>query len=280
MLLQKEKQSIEEIGKKDKKIYERRKVSLSNIYDLLFPQKSRKYFRTNAKEHIGEVSSVKVSFCTSFRGKIKKGSLAVETALVLPLFFLGMVTLISFMDIYKLQTEHLTALCTKAKQAGMYAYLPGGDSVDDITLPDIYTYKPFGGLIPLPDVGVYNHVKVHAWTGAEESGKGSGNSTEPEEMVFVTESGSVYHTKAGCRYLNLSITQVSGSSVSQRRNDNGEKYSPCETCSRHQNPSGTVYITGSGNRYHNDASCSGLKRTVRLVKKSQLGDMHVCSKCG
>lgn len=54
----------------------------------------------------------------------------------------------------------------------------------------------------------------------------------------------------------------------------------CETCSRHQNPSGTVYITGSGNRYHNDASCSGLKRTVRLVKKSQLGDMHVCSKCG
>lgn len=115
MLLQKEKQSIEEIGKKDKKIYERRKVSLSNIYDLLFPQKSRKYFRTNAKEHIGEVSSVKVSFCTSFRGKIKKGSLAVETALVLPLFFLGMVTLISFMDIYKLQTEHLTALCTKVK---------------------------------------------------------------------------------------------------------------------------------------------------------------------
>ena len=110
MLLQKEKQSIEEIGKKDKKIYERRKVSLSNIYDLLFPQKSRKYFRTNAKEHIGEVPSVKVSFCTSFRGKIKKGSLAVETALVLPLFFLGMVTLISFMDIYKLQTEHLTAL--------------------------------------------------------------------------------------------------------------------------------------------------------------------------
>ena len=121
MLLQKEKQSIEEIGKKDKKIYERRKVSLSNIYDLLFPQKSRKYFRTNAKEHIGEVSSVKVSFCTSFRGKIKKGSLAVETALVLPLFFLGMVTLISFMDIYKLQTEHLTALCTKAKQAGANA---------------------------------------------------------------------------------------------------------------------------------------------------------------
>ena len=250
MLLQKEKQSIEEIGKKDKKIYERRKVSLSNIYDLLFPQKSRKYFRTNAKEHIGEVSSVKVSFCTSFRGKIKKGSLAVETALVLPLFFLGMVTLISFMDIYKLQTEHLTALCTKAKQAGMYAYLPGGDSVDDITLPDIYTYKPFGGLIPLPDVVVYNHVKVHAWTGTEFPDNG-GEQGETEPMVYVSAS-----------------------------NKYGEHYSACEICSRNQNPAGVVYVTEQGNRYHNLESCSGLKRSVRLVKASSVSEMGACSRCG
>ena len=257
MLLQKEKQSIEEIGKKDKKIYERRKVSLSNIYDLLFPQKSRKYFRTNAKEHIGEVSSVKVSFCTSFRGKIKKGSLAVETALVLPLFFLGMVTLISFMDIYKLQTEHLTALCTKAKQAGMYAYLPGGDSVDDITLPDIYTYKPFGGLIPLPDVGVYNHVKV-----------------------YVTASGSVYHKNPGCSYLNVSLKQIPGSSAKSASNKYGEHYSACEICSRNQNPAGVVYVTEQGNRYHNLESCSGLKRSVRLVKASSVSEMGACSRCG
>lgn len=59
-------------------------------------------------------------------------------------------------------------------------------------------------------------MKVHAWTGAEEGGKGSGDSTEPEEMVFVTESGSVYHTKAGCRYLNLSITQVVPEAVYHR----------------------------------------------------------------
>ena len=258
MLLQKEKQSIEEIGKKDKKIYERRKVSLSNIYDLLFPQKSRKYFRTNAKEHIREVSSVKVSFCTSFRGKIKKGSLAVETALVLPLFFLGMVTLISFMDIYKLQTEHLTALCTKAKQAGMYAYLPGGDSVDDITLPDIYTYKPFGGLIPLPDVVVYNHVKVHAWTGTEFPDNG-GEQGETEPMVYVTASGSVYHKNPGCSYLNVSLKQIPGSSAKSASNKYGEHYSACEICSRNQNPAGVVYVTEQGNRYHNLESCSGLK---------------------
>ena len=253
MLLQKEKQSIEEIGKKDKKIYERRKVSLSNIYDLLFPQKSRKYFRTNAKEHIGEVSSVKVSFCTSFRGKIKKGSLAVETALVLPLFFLGMVTLISFMDIYKLQTEHLTALCTKAKQAGMYAYLPG--------------------------VGVYNHVKVHAWTGTEFPDNG-GEQGETEPMVYVTASGSVYHKNPGCSYLNVSLKQIPGSSAKSASNKYGEHYSACEICSRNQNPAGVVYVTEQGNRYHNLESCSGLKRSVRLVKASSVSEMGACSRCG
>ena len=70
----------------------------------------------------------------------------------------------------------------------MYAYLPGGDSVDDITLPDIYTYKPFGGLIPLPDVVVYNHVKVHAWTGTEFPDNG-GEQGETEPMVYVAASG-------------------------------------------------------------------------------------------
>ena len=253
-----------------------------NKIDRKNKERTRSLNRWYLSSPIGRILltlSEKVSLCTSCV-KIKKAGLSVETALVLPLFFLGMVTMISFMDIYSLQTTHLQALCEKTKEAGMYAYVADGNGPDEITLPDVYSYSPVGALIPLPKVWMHNTVKVHAWTGAEEGGKGSGDSTEPEEMVFVTESGSVYHTKAGCRYLNLSITQVSGSSLSQRRNDNGEKYSPCETCSRHQNPSGTVYITGSGNRYHNDASCSGLKRTVRLVKKSQLGNMHVCSKCG
>ena len=179
-----------------------------NKIDRKNKERTRSLNRWYLSSPIGRILltlSEKVSLCTSC-AKIKKAGLSVETALVLPLFFLGMVTMISFMDIYSLQTTHLQALCEKTKEAGMYAYVADGN-------------------------------------------------------------------------LNLSITQVSGSSVSQRRNDNGEKYSPCETCSRHQNPSGTVYITGSGNRYHNDASCSGLKRTVRLVKKSQLGNMHVCSKC-
>lgn len=230
--------------------------------------------------------SGKVSFRTSFgsicgRKTMAKASLAVETALVLPLFFMGMVTLISFMDIYRLQTEHLTKLCERAKQAGMYAYVLEGKGPGDITLPDMYSYKPIGGVIPLPAVRMHNTVKVHAWTGKEYGAEsGEPEQTEPEKMVYMTDNGSVYHKNLGCSYLNLSVRQVSGSSVSGARNMYGEKYTACETCSHNQKPEGSVYITKQGNRYHNLGTCSGLKRSVRMVKESEAGDVCACSRCG
>lgn len=222
----------------------------------------------------------KVSLCASFR-YVKKASLAVETALVLPLFFLGMITLISFMDIYQLQTEHLSKLSKNAQEAGMYAYAVGGEGPEEITLPDVYAYNPIGGLVPLPRVWMHNTVKVHAWTGSEYgSFQNEDGENESEPMVYVTESGSVCHKSLSCTYLDLSVTQVSGSDVSSMRNQNGEKYCACETCSRGQSPAGSVYITQNGNRYHNLESCSGLKRTVRMVKASQVSEMCSCSRCG
>ena len=221
---------------------------------------------------------------TSLRTSLKKASIAVETALVLPIFFLGMVTMISFMDIYKLQTEHLTKLCEKTKEAGMYAYVLDGSGPDNITLPDFYTYEPIDGLVPLPDVRMFNTVKVHAWTGKEyanEEGQAGSEEKEKEPMVYVTENGSVYHKDIGCSYLDLSISHVSKNAAEGLRNHYGEKYSPCETCGKGQEQGGMVYITETGNRYHTLESCSGLKRTVRMEKQSHVsGKMHACSRCG
>lgn len=225
--------------------------------------------------------SVKASFCTSLKyayRKVKKGSLAVETALVLPLFFLGMVTIISFMDIYQIQTEHLTELCTRAKQAGMYAYGVNGSGTDEITLPDVYSYEPIGGVVPLAKVWTYNQVKIHAWTGTDY--EGFADEQEAEKMVYVTVSGEVYHKDPGCSYLNVSVKQISGSSAKTAVNKYGEHYSACEICSRNQQPAGCVYVTEQGNRYHNLESCSGLKRTIRLVKESYAEGRSCCSRCG
>ena len=183
------------------------------------------------------------------------------------------------MDIYRAQTEHLTGLCQKTKEAGMYAYGTGSSGAETVTLPDVYSYQPIGGLIPLPKIWFHNTVKVHAWTGVlYEEGN---DAVESQPMVYVTESGTVYHRTLGCSYLNLSVQQVSGSSVKNLKNTYGEKYQACELCSRGQEPAGTVYITKKSNRFHNRKSCSALKRSVRMVKEAEVsGEMSACGRCG
>lgn len=207
-------------------------------------------------------------------GTSAKGSLTVESAFVLPLFFLCICTLICFIDIYKLQTEKLTQLCQNAKEAGMYAYTTGASA--DILIPGIYTYKAPVSVVPLPTLVITNNVKVRPWTGLHRQ-----TDSEPasQEMVYVTLNGGVYHTNGSCSYLNLSIRQVSGEGVHQLRNQYGAKYHPCEICSDQQSPSSVVYITNTGNRYHNQTVCSGLKRSVRLVKKTELESMRLCQRC-
>ena len=120
----------------------------------------------------------KASLCRPF-GRLKKASLTVECAFVLPLFLVAVTAMISFMDIYKVQTQHLVALCQKAKEAGMYAYALGENSTSELILPDIYSYQPIGGIIPLPAVWTCTTVKVHTWTGTEHrAGIGDGSESE------------------------------------------------------------------------------------------------------
>lgn len=252
----------------EKNIIERKRCSRRDIVSMLAPMSM-----------IDRWFSGKVSFCTSVK-KWKKASLTIETAMVLPLFFLGTVTILSFMDVYKLETEKLMKLCEHVKEAGMYAYVLDDSGPEEITLPDLYAYEPVGGLLPVSRVWLHNVVKVHAWTGKGEAWDVSGESDETEEMVLVTENGQVYHLDPKCTYLDLSIRQENGTYVKYKRNAYGERYDACETCSRNQAPAGTVYVTNTGSSYHNLESCSSLKRTVRMVTESQVEGMHACSRCG
>lgn len=223
----------------------------------------------------------KASLCAFLKNlstKLKKASLTVEAAMVLPLFFLTMVTMISFMDLYKLQTEHLSKLCQNAKDAGMYAYAVSGGT-EEITLPDVYSYKPVAGIIPLPAKWNYNSVKVHAWTGASWEETSDPNES-PGENGLCDSFRNGIPQEPGRSHLKLSVSRISGSEVSSKRNDSGEKYYACESCSKGQKPGSYVYITKSGNRFHNDRTCSGLKRTVRLVKESKAANLSVCKRCG
>ena len=72
--------------------------------------------------------------------------------MVLPLFLAAVTVMISFMDIYKVQTQHLVSLCQKAKEIGMYTYAMGENGTSELILPDIYSFQPIGGILPLPEM--------------------------------------------------------------------------------------------------------------------------------
>ena len=122
-------------------------------------------------------------------------------------------------------------------------------------------------------------VKVRKWNGYQAEGAGAED--EDEIFVYVTPHGSVYHMDRNCHYLDLSIRSVPGRSISGMRNKDGACYYPCEICGRRQG-AGLCYVTDYGTSYHTSLSCSGLKRSIFLIRKSEAEaeGKRPCSKCG
>lgn len=153
---------------------------------------------------------------------------------------------------------------------------------DIIDLAVTYSAKNTYTLLPIPAVKTALRARVRAWTGREDgSGEDDEDAGEEEEqqgeLVWVTETGSVYHRDENCTHLKLSIKRVKASEVSGLRNQSGGKYYACERC---HGSSSNVYITDYGDRYHTSAGCSGLKRTLKQVPLSEVQDWRACSKCG
>lgn len=119
-------------------------------------------------------------------------------------------------------------------------------------------------------------VRIRAFTGfmpiAEEE-------ESTEELVYITETGAVYHTNKYCTHLNLSIRAVESQTLATLRNNNGGKYYACELCNGVPEASGIVYLTVHGDRYHGRADCQGLKRTWMAIPLSQVGERRQCTRC-
>ncbi len=119
----------------------------------------------------------------------------------------------------------------------------------------------------------------HVWIGNRLDQKNGGVQESASHIVYVTPYGTVYHTSKDCHYLDLSIRQISFSEISSVRNADGEIYEKC-TCADHVAAGDTVYITDYGSNWHTDIHCSGLKRTVNEIDISEIGNLHLCPKCG
>ena len=115
------------------------------------------------------------------------------------------------------------------------------------------------------------------WGGTTKSAKEE--KKEEEQIVYVTEQGTVYHISRDCSHLRLSTRMVNIEELSNIRSSDGSVYYPCERCGS-QLAGVMVYITEDGNRYHSSLDCPGLKRTIREIGLSQAGNRNRCKTCG
>lgn len=129
-------------------------------------------------------------------------------------------------------------------------------------------------------IHLVSRCRIKAWTGFEKKIEKTEDKTK-EKMVYITETGKVYHTNTNCTHLKLSIDEVSFYNLEYIRNQNGGKYYACERCSRNHITNGEekVLITKTGDRYHCDLKCSGLKRTMTEIPISQVGERSKCKRC-
>lgn len=152
----------------------------------------------------------------------------------------------------------------------------GDGDIIDLTIS--YRVSPFIVLMGFDQFSMTQRYYGRAWTGYDVTQYVSDPERE-DPMVYVTQTGTVYHLDRNCVYLNPSVEALSVTAIESRRNQSGSKYYLCERCSKVVEPE-EVYITSQGNRYHTQLNCSGLKRTIYTVPLSQTGARGRCSKCG
>ncbi len=244
-----------------------------------------------------------------------RGSITLEAALAVPIFFFGILSLVYLMEILSVRTTMKSALYTVSREMAREAWITpvivpshvekeiveligrerldrsivanGSNGLDcsgskrlwNTSIMELrlrYQIKIPIIFFKIPLVDCIESVRIKGWTGYEDV-LDWGNSSE--EMVYITETGIVYHKDPDCTYLELSIQPVEKSLIDGLRNESGEKYKKCFICMKKVKDVERVYITDTGNHYHSSVNCSGLKRNVYAVRISEVYGKGGCSRC-
>lgn len=297
----------------------------------------------NLMTHSKEISSLifkKISLkrmlrkmsSSTFKRACITGSMTVEAALVMPFFLFGVVNMLSFAEIIRVQSHIQKAMYETGKELTVYGYAydkledqvhletgmlvseilsntavkarisslagvryldhsmikgrSGGiwyfrseimEEDDMIDLIARYQMTPFFKITGFRDIFMLNRCRMHAWTGYDNTR--TVETEDGEQIVYITETGRVYHLTRSCSHLKLTIRAVAYTDVEEQRNEGGGRYRPCEKCGSKSHGS-MVYVTSDGDRYHTSLGCSGLKRTILEIPLSQVGERGSCSRCG
>lgn len=245
----------------------------------------------------------------------RKGSLSIEAALVLPVFLFMMICIISLLSLLLFQMRLKECMHEEVKIAAMESINKGfpneaelgekvisnisdyilkiapiengyegiyfseaGTDREVLILSATYETKLYYDMFGLFHKIFTQKCVQHSWEGYL-SGLRTNISDKEEEYVYITHDSEVYHLNRECSHLKLKIEAVESSMVLEKRNNSGAKYYSCEHC-KSKLSDGLLYITSDGDKYHNSLSCSGLKRTVMMIPKSEIEGKRVCQRCG
>jgi hypothetical protein len=243
--------------------------------------------------------------------------MTLEAVVILPLLASFFVSMLFFFRVMQVQSEVQNALDDTARQMAVYLadteetvdvitltaikgvflreikeyslpeqYVTGGKlgiSLAETTMTKSELHLTANYYMSLPvkllghqGIWVSQHADCRKWNGWKESE----SLAEEGGYVYVTEYGTVYHRSRTCTYLELSIHMVSLEQMQTMQNKYGRHYRRCELCEDVGGNGSAVYITEEGECYHTDLGCSGIKRTIFMIRLSEAGDLRECSKCG
>lgn len=240
--------------------------------------------------------------------KLNRGSAVVEATLIMPVFLFSMLAVFYMCRCKLAEGVIYEAAAETAEYMAEYAYISDVDALlPQVVMPGYIDDKEIvensieGGIngidfwgtvgkdnkdyvvlcvnyklgidIPLLPKLVKKKqiiIKQRAYIGEGEN-NGKKECEDEDKYVYVTDNKDVYHESRACTHLTLSIHTAS------RETAKSKGYTACEFCGGKCRE--TVFVTDEGRRYHSDKNCSGLKRTVYIVKLSETGGLPGCSRC-
>ena len=271
-------------------------------------------FHTNS--HFTKSNIRTVQHCGNHCSPILRGSLSIECAGSLSLFFFACITLMLFLNAIKMQTKESLALSNKARKLAAAASVldsagsegsssgagsgsssgsgsgsesssgsdsDGGSGSSDGLWIDIpkslkftYPFPVFG----IPKLRIAVRARVFPWRGINCSISDLSphdESSEDSGVVYLTDNESVYHTHADCTHLDLTVIKTNMNDVKKMRNQDGKRYKKCKGFPK--NYSGDVYVTARGRYYYPSDQYGSLTRHVHVAKKSDHADRKHCERC-
>lgn len=180
-----------------------------------------------------------------------------------------------------LPEEILENSCIKGGKTGIMYRSSILENGQDISLAALYEVKFPVMTNVLPSFNFIQQVKSRGFIGTYKIGLSKKEMEEEDIYVYMTKTGTVYHTSLFCTHINLGIECVSYENALTKRNRSGGKYKSCQKCTKSTKVSNqsNVYISDTGDRYHIQLECSGLTRDIKKVKLSELSGVGACQRC-